>query len=88
MTVLYKISLWKSLFFNCLIIVHLTLPKNADGFRLAIPKLGLTVHSGFQMDSCNQHLKFKEVSSDSAFMEITMEISVFELFDNFPLNIV
>jgi len=48
---------------------------------------GKTVDSTFQTDSCNQHLYFKEVSSDSAIMEITMEITVFQLFDNLTLNI-
>jgi len=38
-TVLLWKSLWKSLFFNCLIISHWTLPTNVDGFSLAKPKL-------------------------------------------------
>jgi len=63
------------------------LSKNADGFILAIPKL--RVHSSFWVSKgfLQPALKFKEVSSDSALIKITMEITVLQLFDNFALNI-
>jgi len=48
---------------------------------------GKVLDSMFKMGSFKQHLNFEEVSSDSAVMEITMEITVLQLSDNLALNI-
>jgi len=79
-TVISWKSIWKSLFFSCLSILHWTLPKILMYLDWQYPNWGKILHSRFQIDCCKQHLNFEHVSSDSNITEINMEITVYSSF--------